>query len=128
MSAIRGYEGVARREPGGWKAPILLGGGVTLAVIVRHGVRSASSSGLADFGVFGAALAAFTTVLAAIGVGGFLFWAARRSQIQKRAQRYGQRAFVNEYAASPRPASTRTRSASSTPVSCTWTCRDRRAT
>jgi len=30
----------------------------------------------------------------------FVFWAARRSQVHKRAMRYGQRAFVHQYAAS----------------------------
>lgn len=99
VSAIRGYERVARREPGGWKAPILLGGGIALLILVLTVPFSLIAGGLSDFGVLAAGSTAVTMVVAAIGIGGFLFWAARRSQVQKRAQRYGQRAFVIEYAA-----------------------------
>jgi hypothetical protein len=98
MSAMRGYEGIARREPGGWKAPILLGGGIALLVFVVT-VPTSFLFGAIDFGTFGAAASAITMGTIAVALGGFLFWAARRSQVQKRAQRYGQRAFVVEYAA-----------------------------
>jgi len=99
MSAIRGYEKVARREPGGWKAPMLLGGGIAALILVLTIPFSLVAGGLSDFGVLAAGSTAVTMVLAAIAIGGFLFWAARRSQVQKRAMRYGQRAFVIKYAA-----------------------------
>jgi hypothetical protein len=98
MSAMRGYEGIARREPGGWKAPILLGGGIALLVFVVTVPMSFLLGGF-DAGTFGGVVSAITMAIVAIGLGVFLFWAARRSQVQKRAQRYGQRAFVVEYAA-----------------------------
>ena len=98
MSAARAYKGVARREPGGWKAPILLGGGIALLIGVFT-IPFSLLFGLTDFGVLGAAATAIFMGFAAIAIGGFLFWAARRSQVTKRALRYGQRAFVIQYAA-----------------------------
>lgn len=94
VSAIRAYGSVASREPGGWKAAILLGGGIGLLVLVFT-VPFAFV-----FGDFGGATTAVSGVIVALLLGGFLFWVARKSQVQKRAQRYGQRAFVAQYAAS----------------------------
>jgi hypothetical protein len=99
-TAISGYRGVARREPGGWKAPLLLGGGIGGLILVIGVPVSLASGGLSDFGAFAAGSTAITFLLLAVGLGGFLFWAARRSQVQKRALLYGQRAFVVEYARS----------------------------
>jgi hypothetical protein len=99
-AAISGYTGIARREPGGWKAPLLLGGGIGGLILVIGIPVSLASGGLSDFGAFATGSTAITFLLFALGLGGFLFWAARRSQVQKRARRYGQRAFVIEYARS----------------------------
>ena len=98
MSAARAYKGVASREPGGWKAPILLGGGIALLILVFT-IPFSLLFGLTDFGAFGAVATAVTMGFSAIAIGGFLLWAARRSQVTKRALRYGQRAFVVQYAA-----------------------------
>ena len=98
-TAISGYRGIARREPGGWKAPLLLGGGIG-GLILAIGVLVSLISSLSDFGAVAGGSTAVMFALIAIALGGFLFWAARRSQVQKRARRYGQRAFVVEYARS----------------------------
>ena len=94
MSAVNAYRKIAAREPGAWKPAILLGGGIGLLVLVFT-----VPSGFL-FGDFGGAATAITGILIAIALGGFLFVAARQSQVQKRAMRYGQRAFVHQYASS----------------------------
>jgi hypothetical protein len=98
-TAISGYRGVARREPGGWKAPLLLGFGIG-GLVVLIGILVSAISSLTALGGIAAGSTAVTFVFIGVGLGVFLFWAARRSQVQKRALRYGQRAFVVEYARS----------------------------
>ena len=98
ITARDGYRGIARREPGGLKSPLLLAAGVGL-VIMLFTLPIGLLSDLAYFGALGAAAAAAITALIAIAIGGYLFVLARRSQIDRRALRYGPRAFVNEYAA-----------------------------
>jgi hypothetical protein len=101
MTAVRAYHQVASRAPGGWTAAILLGGGVGLLVVMVT-VPFGLLFGFADFGTFGALISAVGAAIAGVWLGGFLFSVARRSQVQRRAQRYGQRAFVHQYARSRR--------------------------
>ena len=99
ISAARAYRGVARHGRGVWGRAILLGGGVGLLVVVVT-LPFAFLFGFADFGAFGAVAYSVTMAALAIGLGGWLTWVAYRSQVQRRALLYGQRAFVHEYAAS----------------------------
>jgi hypothetical protein len=99
ISAARAYRGVAHHGRGVWGPAILLGGGVGLLIVVVT-LPFAFLFGFADFGTFGAATYGVGTAAVAIGFGAWLTWAARRSQVQKRALLYGQRAFVHEYASS----------------------------
>ena len=98
-AAISGYTGIARREPGGWKAPLLLGAGIG-GLILAIGILLSLISSLTALGAVAGGSTAVMFAVIAVALGGFLFWAARRSQVQKRARRYGQRAFVVEYARS----------------------------
>jgi hypothetical protein len=94
MSAVTAYEKIAAREPGGWKPAILLGGGIGLLVMLFT-VPFAFV-----FGDFGGVTTAVSGIVIGVLLGWFLFWVARKSQVQKRAHRYGQRAFAQQYAAS----------------------------
>ncbi len=101
MTAMTAYRTVARKEPGAWGPALKLGGGIALLLLVLTVPVAVLSAGLIG-GVGGLVgiLLVPTFFAIALGLGGFLFVAARRSQISKRALRYGQRAFVHEYARS----------------------------
>jgi hypothetical protein len=91
--AIRAYTPVARRQPGSWGPAFMLGCGVGFAAILV----------LVPFGLlFFAGDRILLTVYVAVGLllGGFLFLAARSSQVDRRATEYGKQAFVEQYAKS----------------------------
>jgi hypothetical protein len=92
-AAIRAYMPVARRQPGAWLPALGIGCGVGFAAIL-----ATVPFGLIFFGGDRILLIVYVTV--GVLLGGFLFLAARSSQVDKRATEYGRQAFVEQYAKS----------------------------
>lgn len=104
-SAVSKYARVVRWEPGTWRAPVLLGGGLFLFIgLMLWGFNALFNLGSnpndgSNFGTVIDDIVKSIFFIVAVGIGALVLFASHRSITMRRAVDYGALAFMQQYGA-----------------------------